>query len=286
MPIRKILVPVQGTDTDKLVLGTALAIAKTFNGQAHAVFVRPDPSEALPYLGDGVSGQVIEDLLQAAKEGSDAAAAKALKNVEAGAKAAGVPIVSDASALPSARFVEITGRQDLVVSEESRLSDLVVFAGADANEGIAGGEALEAALLSADRPVLIAPKSAAKSVGTSIVIGWDGSMEASAAVGAAIPFIQRAAKVTILRIDEDEDDARATEMLETYLALHGAKPESRAVESLGRPIGEVLLEEASAAGADLLVMGGYGRSRLSEFLFGGATRHVRSHASVPVLMAH
>ncbi len=286
MPIRKILAPVQGTDTDKLVLNAALAIAKTFGAQAQAIFVRPDPSEALPYLGDGVSGQVIEDLLQAAKEGSDAASAKALKNLEDGAQAAGLPVVSGTSPLPSVRFMEVTGRQDLVVSEESRLSDLVIFAGADASDGIAGGEALEAALLSADRPVLIAPKAAAKSIGTSIVIGWDGSMEASAAVSAAIPFIQRANKVTILRIDEDEDDIHATRMLETYLALHGAKPESRTVEAMGRPIGEVLLEEAAAAGADLLVMGGYGRSRLSEFLFGGATRHVRAHASVPVLMAH
>ncbi|MEQ9144169.1 MAG: universal stress protein [Parvibaculaceae bacterium] len=286
MPIRKILVPVQGTDTDISTLSAALSVAKTFGAQAQALFVRPDPSEALPYLGDGVSGQVIEDLLQAAKEGSDAAAARAKKTLEEAAAKAGIPVVSDTATLPSARFTQSTGRQDLVVAEESRLSDVVLFGGAELEDGAAGGDALEAALLSADRPVLIAPKNAAKTLGKSVVIGWDGSLEASAAVTASIPFIAQADKVTILCIDDGDNDGTPNTVLETYLALHGASAETHTVKSGGRPVGEVLLEEASAAGADLLVMGGYGHSRLREFLFGGATQHVRAHTSVAVLMAH
>ena len=58
------------------------------------------------------------------------------------------------------------------------------------------------------------------------------------------------------------------------------------VDAAGRAAGEVLLEQAEKSKADLLVMGGYGHSRLVEFLFGGATQHVRSHATIPVLMAH
>lgn len=286
MPIRKILVPVQGTDADNLVLNAALSVAKAFGAQVQALFVRPDPSEALPYLGDGVSGQVIEDLLQAAKEGSDAAADRARKILEEEAAKAGIPVVSDTATLPSVRFAEVTGRQDLVVAEESRLSDLVLFPGAEADDGVAGGDALEAALLSADRPVLIAPKTASKTIGSSVMVAWDGSLEASAAVTSAMPFIARAESVTILCIDEGDHDGAPNEILETYLALHGASPVSRLVQAGGRPVGEVLLEEATKAGADLLVMGGYGSSRLREFLFGGATRHVRAHASVPVLMAH
>jgi len=286
MPIRKILVPVQGADADSLVLHAALSVAKTFGAQAQVLFVRPDPSEALPYLGDGVSGQVIEDMLQAAKEGADAAAGRARKTLEAEAATAGVPIVDDTNLLPSARFLEATGRQDLVVAEESRLSDLVLFAGRDAEHGIAGGDALEAALLSADRPVLIAPQSTTSSIGTSIIVGWDGSLSASSAVTAAMPFIARAEKVTILCINEADEEGAPNAVLETYLALHGATPTTHLVKASGRNIGEVLLEEAAAAGADLLVMGGYGSSRLREFLFGGATQYVRAHASVPVLMAH
>lgn len=286
MPIRKVLVPVHGTESDKPVLNAALLVAKKFGAQAKVLFVRPDPSEALPYLGDGVSGQVIEDLLQAAKEGSDAAVAAAKRSMESEASAAGLPVLTDTGTLPSARFGEATGRRDLVVAEESRLSDLVMFSGSEIEDGIAGGDALEGALMSADRPVLIAPKSAAASIGDNILIGWDGSLQASAAVTAAIPFIEKAAKVTILCIDEGDDDGVPNSVLENYLALHGATVNFRFVKADGRAVGEVLLEEAASAGADLLVMGGYGHSRLREFLFGGATQHVRAHTSVPVLMAH
>ncbi len=287
MPIRKILVPVQGTGSDTLVLHAALSVAKTFGAQAQVLFVRPDPSEALPYLGDSVSGQVVESLLQAAREGANEASARARKTLKEEAAKAGVPIVADTSPLPSARFLEATGRQDLVVAEESRLSDLVLFSGVGTGSGIAGGDALEAALLSADRPVLIAPKSNTASIGTSVIIGWDGSLSAASAVTAAMPFIARAQKVTILCVNESDKDSSPNEVLETYLSLHGATPVTRIIKAEGRPIGEVLLGEAEAAGADLLVMGGYGSSgRLREFLFGGATQYVRAHVSVPVLMAH
>ncbi|MDO9125642.1 MAG: hypothetical protein Q7U42_02165, partial [Parvibaculum sp.] len=71
MSVRKILVPLAGRPEDDEVLATALSVARDFKAQLVGLFARPDPSEALPYLGDGVSGQVIEDLMQAAREGAD-----------------------------------------------------------------------------------------------------------------------------------------------------------------------------------------------------------------------
>ena len=78
MSVRKILVPLSGTSSDGEVLATALAVTRDCGAQLVGLFSRPDPADALPYLGDGVSGQVIEDLLTAAKQGADQAAAQAL----------------------------------------------------------------------------------------------------------------------------------------------------------------------------------------------------------------
>jgi nucleotide-binding universal stress UspA family protein len=286
MSVRKILVPLAGRPMDGEVLATALSIARDFEAQLVALFARPDPTEALPYLGDGVSGQVIEDLMQAARDGANEASSRIRAALATAAAEAGIPVAERGgeTQLPSVRFIDVTGRRDEVVAKHSRLSDLIVFG--ESATGIAGGTALEAAMMTADRPVLIAPKEAWKPVGGSVCIGWDDSPEASSAVIAALPFLERAKNVTILCVSGKELESGPGSTLADYLALHGVVADVHLVDAGGRAVGEVLLEHAEKAKADLLVMGGYGHSRLREFLIGGVTQHVRAHATIPVLMAH
>jgi nucleotide-binding universal stress UspA family protein len=287
MSIRKILVPLKGGAQDKVVLGAAARVTKQLGGQLTGLFVRPDPTEALPYMGDGVSGQVIEQLLDAAKEGADAASARASAHLHEAAKEAGLEVVKAGGPLPSARFYDVTGRQDVVISEESRLADLVVFAEGEPDGDQFGGDALEAAVMNAGRPVLIAPQDGfAGKLGGTVVIGWDGSVQASHAVSAALAFLQAAEKIVILCIGEDEIEPERGARLKDYLGLHDVKAELRLVDRKDRSTGQALLEEAGALDAGLLVMGAYSHSRLRELLIGGVTRHVRGHASIPVLMAH
>jgi nucleotide-binding universal stress UspA family protein len=134
--------------------------------------------------------------------------------------------------------------------------------------------------------VLLAPKKAWSPVGGSVCIGWDDSPEASSAVIAALPFLEKARNVTILCVGGKELDPGPGSTLADYLALHGVVADVHLVDAGSRAVGEVLLEHAEQAKADLLVMGGYGHSRLREFLIGGVTQHVRAHATIPVLMAH
>lgn len=286
MSVRKILVPMAGRPEEDEVLTTALSIARDFGAQLVGLFARPDPSEALPYLGDGISGQVIEDLMQAAREGADQASARVRTGLEKAAAAVGVVIAEKDGGpkLPSVRFLDITGRRDEVIAAHSRLSDLIVFG--EGSTGSAGGTALEAAMMSADRPVLIAPKKAWEPVGGSVCIGWDDSPEASSAVLMSIPFLEKAKSVTILCINGKDRNPGHSSTLIDYLALHGVAAQVHDIDAQGKPAGEVLLDEAEKAKADLLVMGGYGHSRLRQFLIGGTTQHVRSHATIPVLMAH
>ena len=286
MSVKKILVPLAGRPSDNEVLGTALSMAGAFSAQIVALFARPDPTEALPYLGDGVSGQVIEDLLQAAREGADEASARVRQMLTDAAAKAGFPLVGKGAEppLPSVRFLDVTGRRDEVVAAHSWLSDLIVFG--ESATGIAGGTALEAAMMSAGRPVLIAPKATHAPVGGAVAIAWDESAEAARAVTAAIPFLEKARKVTILCVGSKELDPGPGSTLADYLALHGVVADVHLVDAQGRAAGEVLLETAEKSKTDLLVMGGYSHSRLLEFIIGGVTQHIRSHATIPVLMAH
>jgi len=287
MSIRKILVPLSGSPSDETVLDTAVTVARDFQAQILGLFTRADPTDALPYLSDGVSGQVIEEVMQAATAGAESACRRAQALFAEVSARTGFPVVSveGSTERPSLRFMDATGKRDDLVAAHARFSDLVVFGEAPESTQ-AGGFALEAALLNAGRPVLIAPKASALKVGGRVAIGWDKSAEAAHAINAAMPFLTRAEAVEVLLIDKVKCDTVAGHLLSDYLALHDVEAAVRAVEAGTRPAGAVLLEEAEKTGVDLLVMGGYGHSRWREFFVGGATQHVRSHATIPVLMAH
>lgn len=286
MAIRKILVSLSGADSDGPTVGMAMTLAKTFGGQVVGLFVRPDPREALPYLGEAVSGQIVEQLIEATQAGSDSLSANARSALEKAAAAANVPVVdvSSAAKLPSARFVDVVGSRDDAVIEASRLSDLVVFSESD-NDKV-GGSALEAALKTADRPVLIVPDASCTSVGTRVAIGWDRSQEAAQAVIAAVPFLVNAEQIKVFCIGEHARDKSPRSRLTDYLALHGVTAEIELVEGGGKPDGEILIDEARKMSADLLVMGGYGHIPWRKLLVSSTTEYVQSHAAIPILMAH
>ncbi len=288
MTLRKILVPLTGAERDDVPLATAMAVAVPHKSFVEGLFVRPDAAEALPFMGEGVSGAVVQEIIDAAKDAADNAGERALANLERAAGAAGVPMVKGAEGPgeAAAHFCDVKGHFDQVVSRRSRLSDLVVFLAGPGDQGAGVSAALQACLMDAGRPILLAPQEAPKSVGTKIVIGWDGSVESAHAVMAARPFLTAASEVEILNVSKGDLDPTLADMLADYLALHGVETREHLVDPGHKPIGEVLLDEAAREGADLLVMGGYGHSRIRELLLGGATRFVLSHASVPVLLAH
>ena len=122
-----------------------------------------------------------------------------------------------------------------------------------------------------------------------VAVGWNGSPEAMRAVHAALPFLQ-GRQVLLLR---GEERARYAGVewnppfdIEAYLRLRGVGVEARAITARPDDAGAALLEEAVRFRADLLVMGAYGRSRFSEWMLGGATRHVLTWADIPVLLRH
>jgi nucleotide-binding universal stress UspA family protein len=145
---------------------------------------------------------------------------------------------------------------------------------------------VEAALLVSGRPLLLLPRDAGTIVGGRVAIGWDGGAAAAHAVSAALPLLAHAASIEALRIGDDVANPEPTRELHEYLKLHGLNCVDHAINPAGEDTGEVLLDVAQRTAADLLVIGGYGHSRLREFVLGGVTRHLLSEAMVPILIAH
>jgi nucleotide-binding universal stress UspA family protein len=101
-----------------------------------------------------------------------------------------------------------------------------------------------------------------------------------------MPFLRRAGTVHILTAATSITSAEEAGRLADYLAWHGIQARINTIEPANEPVGSALMTRASELGADFLVMGGYGHSRMREMILGGVTRYVLAHPGLPVLMAH
>lgn len=148
-----------------------------------------------------------------------------------------------------------------------------------------GGDLAAHVMFACPRPLLVVPYIQQDSmVGRHALLAWNGSVEAIRALDAALPFLRQAGKVTVAVFGAPGEVAADPELL-PYLARHGVKA-GLTTESPRLDSGEPLLSLVTDRGADLLVMGGYGRARLSELLLGGVTRSILQSMTVPVLIAH
>ncbi|KQW75586.1 hypothetical protein ASC89_21840 [Devosia sp. Root413D1] len=148
----------------------------------------------------------------------------------------------------------------------------------------------EAVLFSSGRGCIFVPPNAKLSGKIDAVfVAWKNTREAARAVAEAIPFLQRAKLVVIGLVEEGGASERFGDQpgadIGRYLSRHGVLGEVRMVNGWS-DAGSAILNEAKAIQADLIVMGGYGHSRLREWMLGGATRKVLLNSEVPVLMAH
>lgn len=182
---------------------------------------------------------------------------------------------------------EAMTRDELVRS--GRFASLVVIGRPGADDENISPETVKAAIYDSARPVVIAPPDLKTGPVASVVIAWNGSLQAARAVGSALPFLARAGKVTVLVADAGPDDVGVS-LLARNLGRRGIAvtvDTAKFGALTGRGRGRALLAYASDKGADLLVMGAYGHGELSNFLgLGGATAKVISACPIPLLLAH
>jgi len=178
-----------------------------------------------------------------------------------------------------------------VATENARFADLVICSQPDPDHDDYATIVVEQLILESGRPVLIVPYSAnIKTIGEIPVIAWNGSKESCRAAFDGLPLLTRAKQVTVLEVASHGDSSRKEEMMAgdmcKTLDRHGVACEVSRTVATDISVGDEILSRLADRGADLLVMGGYGHSRMREFVLGGATRHILHNMTVPVLMSH
>jgi nucleotide-binding universal stress UspA family protein len=178
------------------------------------------------------------------------------------------------------------------VATNARYADLAILGQHDPDDAASGPSYLpEEVVLGCGRPVLIVPYiGPAASFGERVIVAWDASREAARAVNDALPLLKRARQVGVVSVNPrpwpfahgEEPGAD----IGLHLARHGVKVEVQRVEGRDIDTANAILSHVADQSADLLVMGGYGHSRLRELILGGVTRTILTEMIVPVLMSH
>ena len=269
-----ILVHVQTNKEAKLRLDCACALAEAFDAALIGVGAEVFPLLAPDYGYYAMQGEwyalmhkAVDENLARARAVFDAAAKDRVKTTiwESGVRP---PIEA--------------------VAEASRGADLIVVGAGDARRENSYEDAPTGELIiAAGRPVLVVPKHAKPFVGDKVVLAWKDSREARRAMSDAMPFFKRAESVMVLEVCGKDDVADAelrTKDVVTALARHGVSAVAKV--ALGHGDAEQIAHEADAFGADLIVAGGYGHSRLGEWVFGGVTRSLMAQDARYVLLSH
>jgi len=183
-----------------------------------------------------------------------------------------------------------------IVVARARAADLVVVNQADPEwDQSSFLDFPDRLAIESGRPVIVVPKAhRGAALPKNVVIAWNQSREATRALFDALPLLKGARKVELVTIHDASDstllnaqeDILPPSAVADTLARHAVKPIITSLKAAGDTVGEEICARVIAQEADLLVMGAYGHTRLREFMFGGATRHVLAHMPVPVLLSH
>ncbi|QDO97142.1 universal stress protein [Ferrovibrio terrae] len=276
MAYKDILVYADAAPAAAARLDAAVLLAKAQDAHLVALHVGIPPFIPVDLLGTGVSVDLIEWQMQQRQAQADAA-----RNVVLAAEQRhGLSIewrkldgVIDDALVDQSRYADL-----IVLSQDTPLTDL------DAPAGPAAGSIV----MAAGRPVLIVPKDyKGAAIGRHVLVAWKPSAEATRAVHDALPLLQRAKAVTVMRANPDPEEPAHNPGfdLATHLARHGVKVTVMPVLTPDISAGAAILDQARAMQADLIVMGAYGHSRLRELVFGGATHSLLQAPPVPVLMS-
>jgi len=276
--IKDLLVHVPTTQPARPVVNYATSLAAKFGARLDAIAFGYEPINAeLTFEGAAAVAAVME--LQRERALQEAEAALAV--LEAEAKRQGITFKSSKVAAIPAEAAETAGAL-------ARLYDLTIVAQPDAKASALYNLVPEAVLFNSGRPMLMVPYIHEGGFeARKIMICWDGKRAAARAVLDAMPFLEQAEAVEIIAINEDSE---ATEATAAALATHlGRKSISAKAERLTADRAEIhntILSTVADRGTQMVVMGGYGHSRLREFVLGGATRGILQSMTIPVLMSH
>ena len=278
MKLCDILVHIDQSPRALMRLDIAAELARQHGAHLTALQVM-DVALPVMAMGDGGGGAVIAEVMEQMRQSALAAGVKLKVAFEAALAREGI----------MGEWRQVEGTTQEILALHGRYADLLVL-GQDDPEGDSAG-LLEAMVFDCGRPVLAIPFARSfKTIGKRVLVGWNASRAASRALHDALPLIAKAETATVFLANPKRGLGGHGEEpgadIARHLARHGMKVEVAMAIADDVPDSALLLNHASDMGADLLVMGAYGHSRLREFILGGMTRSLLREMTVPVLLSH
>jgi nucleotide-binding universal stress UspA family protein len=274
--VKDLVVNLSGAAPQDFAADYAVSVAKTLGAHVAGVAFVYDP-----VIPDTVLGGIPTDLIEIQRQEHSKAANAAVSRFEAAAKKAGVAAATRVLDASLAGAATAFGRI-------ARRFDIAVVGQAQPRQGAAEELMIEGALFESGRPLIVVPYIQKQGLTLERVLAcWDGGRTAARAIADAMPLIERAKAVDLVIVTEPgkHDEITGANMSE-HLARHGVKTEVKRIAKGDIAVDAAILDYAADSGADFIVMGGYGHSRLREFILGGVTRGILASMTVPVLMSH
>lgn len=259
------------------IAANAVALVKQIDAALHAVAIDVD----IPDVSNALSSYLL-DLpykIQEAEATSRKRGKVLLEAINQEAARAGVTLTTQELTAPPALMGD-------VAAKHSRYFDVCLVGWAPDNQ--TARMLAEAILFGSGRPTLLLPDSTDVGVLGHVVIAWDGSRVAARAVADARAFLERASMVTVVTVTDEKPlpGQGIGERLALGLRTRGLVAEAASIQAGDSSIGTALQEHALKIGGNLLVMGGYGHSRVRDFVLGGATEGILADLRLPVLLSH
>lgn len=255
----------------------AISIAQTFKAHITGIAFAYEPQVG-SILMEGLPG----DWVQAQRAEGAKAATAAIAQFEAAAQLSGLS--ADHRMLPAT----VGGAADLF-GRIARRFDLSVVGQTEPDRPAPEELIIESALFESGRPVVVVPYIQKQGLKLDrVLVCWDDSRTATRAIADSLPFLTRAKAIDVVSVTDGRvksDDIPCADIGD-HLGRHGFQIEIKRIVAPDVDVPNTILSYAADCSADFLVMGGYGHSRLREFVLGGATRGILTSMTVPVLMSH
>lgn len=276
MALKDLLVHIDSSQAAEKRLAAAIQLAQTHDAHLTGLYVIPTTD--FPAFMEVPSAFEAIQQVRAYREEQAEAAQTAFETA-----------TSRAGLSAEWRFAE--GDQIQRIAESARYADLVILGQhnpdeVDANQGLADRLVIEVG-----RPCLVMPYIGAReALGKCVLVAWNARREAVRAVNDALPILQTADRVVVLAVNPTQGEAGEGDIPSVdichHLARHGVKTEAETTVAKDIDVCSLLLSHAADMGADMMVMGAYGHSRLREMVLGGVSREILQTMTVPVLMSH
>jgi nucleotide-binding universal stress UspA family protein len=277
MTIKDIVVNLSVAEGSSFAGDYAVSVAAAFGAHVTGIAFAYDPIVPV-----AATGYIPPEVIETQQHDSDEAAKSAMARFSAAADRAGI------AAEPTTLAASFAGAGEHF-GQIARRFDLAIVGQPEPDKGAVEELIAESVLFEAGRPVIIVPYIQKAPLKLDRVMAcWDGSRPAARAIADAMPLLERAGLVEVVIVSNERgkrDEIPGADMGQ-HLARHGLKVDIKRISEGSIDVADALLSHAADFSADLIVMGGYGHSRLREFVLGGVTHSILKSMTAPVLMSH